>query len=126
MPRLRALALGVALGIAATTSFAACSPGYDPIDTTTGLVFAADPSSLLLALGEQQTVTVNSAPIGPVAGTVTWTSSDPRVATVDSIVAIGAPATVRAVAPGTVTLRATVASTGNQVLLTVPVRVRTN
>lgn len=110
---------------AAAFLVAACSPATEPLNTTTGLTFVADPASLFLAQNEQATVVINSFPIQGVLGTVTWTSSDPKVVTVDSSVAIGVPTTVRAVGAGTATLRATVSSTGNVVTVTVPVRVRT-
>lgn len=120
--RLRTLAL-----VLATTSLAAsCSPGTEPLNTTSGLTFAADPSAFLLAPLEVESVIVNSTPIGPVLGNVAWSSSDPKVVTVDSVVAIGAPATVRAVAAGTASLRAVISSQGNQTTISVPVRVRIN
>ena len=120
MTRLRAMALV----LAAATAAGACSPKTDLVESTSNLTFFADPSSLFLVQGTQETVTVNSLPTGPAPGTVDWTSSDERVATVDRSVTIGDPVTVRAVAPGTATLRATVRSTGYQTTLTVAVRVR--
>jgi uncharacterized protein YjdB len=117
----RAFAL-VALASAAT--LAACSPPTQPLNTATGLSFVADPASFFLAAGEAQTVTVSSFPIGGASGTVKWSTTDPAVVTVDSIVEVGAPATVRAVSPGSASLRAVIGSNGTQVSLNVAVRVR--
>jgi hypothetical protein len=112
--------------LAATAGAAGCSPGSDPLDTSSSLTFSADPSALLLSPGETQAIVVSSAPIGPVNGTVKWSSSDVRVVTIDSVVQIGQPATARAVSAGTATLRATVSSATTQTTISVAVRVRTS
>ena len=116
----------VATLLVATLAAAGCSPGTEPLGTSSSLTYTADPSALLLSPGETQAIVVNSTPIGPVLGTVRWSSSDPRVVTIDSLVQIGQPATARAVGAGTATLRATVSSTGNQTTISVAVRVRTS
>ena len=114
-----AAAAALALGVAG------CSPGTDPIGSATGATFAADPSSLLLGIGEQQSVTVYALPAGP-TGTVTWTSSDTKVVTVDGTpVALGAGVTVQAVGAGTASLRGVVTTPGLQTTISVAVRVRT-
>jgi hypothetical protein len=115
----------LAATLAATLAAGGCSPGTEPLDTSSGLTFMADPAALLLSPGDAQTIVVSSVPIGPVLGTVKWSSSDTRVVTIDSLVQIGEPATARAVAAGTATLRATVSSAAIQTTLTVAVRVQT-
>ena len=103
---------------------AACSPPTEPLTTSAGLAFTPDPASFFLSVGESQTVTINAFPIGGVAGTVKWSSSDPSVVTVDSLVPLGGPATVRAVSIGSAALRATVSANAVQSTVNVPVRVR--
>jgi hypothetical protein len=114
----------LAIGLAAVLAVGGCSPETEPLNTTSGLTFVVDPSALLLSPNAVDAVVVNSVPLGPVLGTVKWATSDARVVTVDSLVAIGDPATVRAVGSGTATLRGTVTSSANQLILTVAVRVR--
>ena len=116
----------VATLLVATLAAAGCSPGTEPLNTSSGLTFTADPAALLLSPGETQPIVVSSVPIGPVLGTVKWSSSDPRVVTIDSLVPIGEPATARAVSAGTATLRATISSAANQSTLSVAVRIRTS
>lgn len=118
----RARAIVALLGAA---TLAACSPGTDLPISTPDITFVADPTAVLIKAGQTTTVVVNSVPTTGTNGTVKWTTSDAKVVTVDDKVDLGAPATIRAVAPGTASLSGIVSITGLQSTVSVQVRVTT-
>ena len=97
---------------------AGCGTTTDPAEET-GPIVSLNPQSFTLAAGDSSTLTVNSS----VEGRVRWTSTNPAVVTVDSLVSTGDPARVNARAIGTALLNGVITIGGKSVSTSVPVRV---
>ena len=106
------------LAVAAVLA-SACSGSGDPVTTDGGFRLSINPTSFALVAGDSSTVTVNST----IEGTVRWATSNASVVTVDSVVALGDPARVRAKGTGTAQLNATISVQGQTLTTSVPVRV---
>ena len=97
---------------------AACGSTVDPVEQT-GPIVSVNPTSFTFAAGDSSTLTVNSSR----EGRVRWTSTNPAVVTVDSLVSTGDPARVNARAVGTALLNGVITIDGRSVATSVPVRV---
>jgi hypothetical protein len=95
------------VGLLTLAGLAACNDSNTPITPTTGLVHSVtvNPTSLTLAVGGTATFTAFVDADANVSRTVTWSSSDATVASVDATAG-----TVKAIKAGTVTIIATSAA----------------
>jgi hypothetical protein len=112
----RRLATGAV--VCAVAVVAACSSSANDV-AGTGPNASVIPSSITLDSGDSTTVTI----VSNGTGTVRWTSSNPAVVTVDSLVLIGDPAKVRARSRGSAQLNGAATINGVTYQTTVPVRV---
>jgi hypothetical protein len=105
--------------IAAVALAAACSAGGTTETIDTGPKISVNTTSFVLVPGDSAPLVVNSNR----EGTVRWRSTNTSVVTVDTAVATGDPAIVRARAAGTALLNGTIVVSGQTYTTSVPVRV---
>jgi hypothetical protein len=107
------------LRITAVAVAAACSAGGTTETMSDVPIVSLNATTLVLAAGDSAPLVVNSNR----EGTVKWRSTNTSVVTVDTAVAVGDPAMVRARAAGTALLNGTVVVSGQTYTTSVPVRV---
>jgi hypothetical protein len=117
--RARITAITAITAIAAVALAAACSAGGTTETIDTGPKISVNQTNLLLVAGDSAPLVVNSNR----EGTVRWRSSNTSVVTVDTVVATGDPAMVRARAAGTAVINGTIVVSGQTYTTSVPVRV---
>ena len=115
---MRRITRGAVAAVLAATIVAACSSTVNPTEQS-GPIVSLNPTSFTFAVGDSSTLTVSSSR----EGRVRWSSTNPAVVTVDSLVTTGDPARVKARGVGTAQLNGVITIDGQSVSTSVPVRV---